>query len=98
MAADRDLKAIASDIKHAIIKFLKNFENFSREEIYDHRKSKFLQIGRSSGFNNSSNLNTSSLSYESSFLDRINSNFIKNKYLLLGFGLALIVSLFAILT
>ena len=96
--AHRDPETIASDIKHSLITNLKNFENFSREEIYDHRKSKFLQIGRSSGFNNSSNLNTSSLSYESSFLDRINSNFIKNKYLLLGFGLALIVSLFAILT
>ena len=96
--AHRDPETIASDIKHAIGKFLKNFENSSRDEIYDHRKSKFLQIGRTGGFSDSSNFNTSSLSYEMSFFDRINSNLIKNKYLYLGLGFALIVSLFTLLT
>ena len=42
--AHRDPENIAADIKHSIIKNLKSFENFSKEEIYDHRKSKFLKI------------------------------------------------------
>ena len=48
--AHRYPDTIASDIKHSIIKNLKSFENFSKDEIYDHRKAKFLQIGRDQGF------------------------------------------------
>ena len=48
--AHRDPESIAADIKHSIIKNLKNFENYSKDQIYDHRKSKFLQIGRTQGF------------------------------------------------
>ena len=32
--------------KHSIIKNLKSFEGLSKNEIYDHRKTKFLKIGR----------------------------------------------------
>ena len=54
--AHRDPDMIAEDIKFSIIKNLKNFENYNKDEIYDHRKSKFLQIGRDQGFSKSSNL------------------------------------------
>ena len=47
-------RSIAADIKHSIMKNLKSFENFSKDEIYDHRKAKFLQIGRDQGFKKSS--------------------------------------------
>ena len=56
MGAHRDPESIAEDIKSSIIKNLKSFESLSKEEIYDHRKSKFLQIGRDQGFSKSSNL------------------------------------------
>mgnify|MGYP003300191880 CR=1 FL=1 len=38
------------EIKNDSIENLKSFENFSKDEIYDHRKSRFLQIGRDQGF------------------------------------------------
>ena len=57
-------RAYAADIKHSIIKNLQSFENFSKEEIYDHRKAKFLQIGRDQGFSKSTNLEGGGLSYK----------------------------------
>ena len=56
----------SEDIKHSIIKNLKSFENFSRDEVYEQRKTKFLQIGRGQGFSKSSNVNDASLSYKQS--------------------------------
>ena len=52
--AHRDADQIALDIKSAIIKNLKDFENLSGEQIYDQRKSRFLKIGRDQGFKKSS--------------------------------------------
>ena len=51
--AHRDPESIAADLKHSIIKNLKNFENFSKEESLRSQKSKFLQIGREQGFSKS---------------------------------------------
>ena len=68
--AHRDPEAIAADIKHSIIKNLRSFENFSREEVYDHRKAKFLKIGRDQGFSKSSHLDTG-LSYKGSSIQKI---------------------------
>ena len=51
-------------IKNSIIKNLKFFENFSKEEIFDHRKMKFLKIGRESGFTKSSNLIDNGLNFK----------------------------------
>ena len=89
---------IAEDIKFSIIKNLKNFENYNKDEIYDHRKSKFLQIGRDQGFSKSSNLNDKGLSYKESVPRKLKIHLEKNKYLYLGLGLALIGSLIAILS
>jgi acetyl-CoA carboxylase carboxyl transferase subunit alpha len=95
--AHRDPDTIASDIKHSIIKNLRSFENLSREEIYDHRKAKFLQIGRDQGFTKSSNLNDSSLSYKENGFQKIKSNIIKNKLVYIGVGLVLAVTLVSII-
>ena len=54
--AHRNPESIADDVKHSITKNLRSFENFSKEEVYDHRKEKFLKIGRDQGFSRSSNL------------------------------------------
>ena len=94
--AHRDPDVIAADIKHSIIKNLKNFENYSREEIYDHRKSKFLEIGRDQGFSRSSNLNDGGLSYKGSGLNKIKLHLKKNQYLYSGIAISIIVGLIAI--
>ena len=96
--AHRDPDIIAADIKHAIIKNLKSFEGLSREEIYDHRKTKFLQIGRDQGFSKSSNLSDSGLSYKDSGLRKIKAHVVKNNYLYIGFGLVIIAGFIALLS
>ena len=96
--AHRDPDKIASDLKFSIIKNLNIFQKYSREEIYDHRKSKFLQIGRDKGFSKSSNLNDSGLSYKDTQLDKILHHFYKNKFVYGGVGLVLITSLIALLS
>ena len=95
--AHRDPESIAVDIKHSIIKNLKNFESFSKEEIYDHRKAKFLQIGRDQGFSKSTNLEEGGLSYKESNLQKLVSHFDKNKLIYGGLGLLAVTGLIALL-
>ena len=91
--AHRDPESIAADIKHSIIKNLNGFENFSKNEVYDHRKTKFLQIGRDQGFSKSTNLNDYGLSYKESNLQKIKFHIDKNKLAYGGIALLLITSL-----
>ena len=91
-------ESILEDILSDIIKNLKNFESLSRDEIYDHRKSKFLQIGRDQGFNKSSDDIDGGLSYKKSTFNKLKSQIIKNKYVYGGLGLVAIVSLIALLS
>ena len=95
--AHRDPDNIAADIKHSIIKNLKNFENLSKNEIYDHRKTKFLQIGRDQGFSRSSSISNGGLTYKDSGLNKLKLHIYKYKYLYSGVGLVAIVSLIALL-
>ena len=48
--AHRDPETIALDIKQSIIKNLKSFENLSKDEVYDQRKTKFLTNRKRSRF------------------------------------------------
>jgi acetyl-CoA carboxylase carboxyl transferase subunit alpha len=94
--AHRDQELTAQHVKHSIIKNLKSFESLSRDEVYDHRKSKFLKIGREGGFTDNANLNDSSLSYNESYISKARRVFDKNPYLygsLLAFLLVLITVL-----
>ena len=95
--AHRDPESIAADIKHAIMKNLKSFENLSKEEIYDHRKAKFLQIGRDQGFSKSTNLEGGGLSYNESNMQKLVSHISKNKLIYGGIGLLAMTSLIALL-
>ena len=95
--AHRDPENIAMDIKSAIVKNLRKFEKFSKEEVYDHRKEKFLQIGRDQGFSKSSNLGDSSLSYKETGYQKIKSHIDQNKLIYIGISLVLIVSLISII-
>ena len=94
--AHRNPEAIADDIKHSIIKNLRSFENFSREEVYDHRKAKFLKIGRDQGFSKSSDLDTG-LSYKGSDIQKIKTHIVKNKLIYIGIGLVFIAGLVSII-
>ena len=95
--AHRDPEIIATDIKHSLIKNLKSFESFSKEEIYDHRKAKFLQIGRDKGFSKTSSLEGCVLSFQHPNLQKLLSHFDKNKLIYGGIGLIIISSLIALL-
>jgi len=48
--AHRNPENILHEVKNSLIKNLNEFKNFTRQEIYDHRKIKFLKIGREKGF------------------------------------------------
>ena len=95
--AHRNPEAIADDIKHSIIKNLRSFENFSKEEVYDHRKEKFLKIGRDQGFSKSSSLDETGLSYKGSSIQKIKVHIIKNKLLYIGVGFVFIAGLVSII-
>jgi acetyl-CoA carboxylase carboxyl transferase subunit alpha len=84
--AHREPDSIAADIKHSIVKNLKSFENFSKEQVYDHRKAKFLKIGRGQGFSKSSNLESGGLSYKEANIQKFVSHIQKNKLIYAGIG------------
>ncbi len=73
--AHRDNEKVAEDVKKSILDNLKNFENFTGEQIYNQRKAKFLKIGRDQGFRGTSQEGDKSLSYS----DRSIFKLIKDK-------------------
>ena len=48
--AHRDRDLILENVRRSIENNLKKFENMSGEEVFNHRKNKFLNIGRTKGF------------------------------------------------
>jgi len=89
--AHRDRETMAQDVKYSIIKNLKFFENLSRDEVYNHRKAKFLKIGRERGFSKSDNFNDKGLEYRESYFNKVRRGFNKNQYLYYGLITFLIV-------
>ena len=88
--AHRDKNLILENLKKYILENLENFKKMSPEEIYDNRKKKFLEIGRSKGFvgdNDSLSASRTNLNY---------FEFITNskKKVLLGAGLSLLFLVF----
>jgi acetyl-CoA carboxylase carboxyl transferase subunit alpha len=97
--AHRDAEAIAQDVKFTIIKNLKQYESFSRDEVYNDRKAKFLKIGRDKGFAKSANLTDSNYGHKESFLLKIKRDFSGNKYLYYGsilVILTILITLFSV--
>ena len=72
---------------------LKIFENYSKDEIYDHRKAKFLQIGRDKGFSKSTNINDTGLTYKESGVIKLRSHFFKYKYIYVALGFVTLIGL-----
>ena len=91
--AHRDHESIANEIKISIIKNLKIFEKFTKDEIYDHRKAKFLQIGRDKGFSKSTSINDTSLTYKESGIIKLKSHFVKYKYMYGALGFVTLIGL-----
>ena len=95
--AHRNPEAISDDIKYSILKNLRSFENLSKQEVYDHRKTKFLKIGRDQGFSKSSSLNETGLSYRGSGIQKIKTHITKNKLIYIGISLVIIAGFVSII-
>jgi hypothetical protein len=95
--AHRDHETIAQSVKQSIIKNLKYFDNMSRDEIYGHRKAKFLKIGREGGFAKTTNLGDASLGYKESLAIKVKRSFSKNQYAYYGL-LVFLLTLIGVLT
>jgi len=94
--AHRDNDAISQSVKESIINNLKNFENFNGEEIYEHRKNKFLNIGRNKGFIKSSNLSNKGLGYKETKFQIFSRHMTENKLIYLGLTLVILASIIAL--
>jgi len=90
--AHRDRELILNNIKSAIKKNLKEFDNMSREDIFLHRKNKFLSIGRNKGFGTNADPNEN-LTMKENFLQKSILNIKKFKFQI---GLTIILIALAI--
>tara|TARA_B100001093_G_C26436251_1_gene846133 strand:- start:173 stop:724 length:552 start_codon:yes stop_codon:yes gene_type:complete len=95
--AHRDQATMTLNVRNSILENLKYFDNMSRDEIYDHRKVKFLKIGREGGFAKSVSLGDNSLRYKESFFNKMKRSFAKNEYAYYGLSVFLLI-LIAVLT
>ena len=95
--AHRNHDEIAHNIKNIILENLNYFENMSSEEIFDHRKNKFLKIGREGGFIKSSSDGETGLEFKEPVFLKIKRIFSQNKYIISALGLAIIASIIALL-
>ena len=95
--AHRDSEKIANDVKNSIISNLNFFKEFSKSEIYDHRKEKFLNIGRQNGFAKPGNLSDTGLGYKEPLSQKIKRNVIKTKYLYSFLTLAVIAAILVLI-
>ena len=97
--AHRDAERITQDVKDSIIKNLRHYESFSREEIYDDRKVKFLKIGRGEGFITPAKFTDSSFGYRESFTLKMKRKFGGSKYTyygILAIALTVIITIFSV--
>ena len=97
--AHRDIESIAKNVKHSIIENLRYYESFSKDEVYNDRKAKFLKIGRDKGFTESDQLTDSNFGYKDSFISKIKREYNSNKYLYYGLmvvALILLITLFSV--
>ena len=81
--AHRGSEEVLKNVKYSIEKSLDQFSNYSREDIFEDRKKKFLSIGRSKGFYSSSRSKDKLIlttNFYENFLLKINK---KNRYVIL---------------
>ena len=88
--AHRDKELILNNVRSSIIDSLNEFKNMDREEIVEHRKQKFLSIGRNKGFR-SSRHDTGNLAMEQSYIDRLFLKIKDSKFLIFSIIAILLV-------
>ena len=76
--AHRDKDLVIDNVRTSIRKNLKEIKSIEREEIFNHRKNKFLSIGRSKGFISKST-DYDNLTIKQDFKNKINTFFVKFK-------------------
>ena len=76
--AHRDKDLILNNVRNSIINNLNEFSSMSKEEVLNHRKNKFLSIGRSKGFVSETKTDDS-LHLKQNFLDILKIKIVKNK-------------------
>ncbi len=86
--AHRDNEKIAADVKKTILDNLKSFENFTGEQIYNQRKTKFLKMGRDQGFRGTSEAADNSLGYSDKSTLR---SIVKDKKIILAGALIVLI-------
>ena len=91
--AHRDKDLILNNVRNSIINNLNEFSSMSKEEVFNHRKNKFLSIGRSKGFVSETKTDDS-LHMKQNFLDVLKIKIVKNKNQLSIFAIVLILIVF----
>ena len=95
--AHRNHDEVAHNIKNNILENLNYFDSMSSEQVFDHRKNKFLKIGRGAGFTKSSMDRTTGLEYKQPIFVKLKRIFNENKYALSALALVIIASIIALL-
>ncbi len=90
--AHRDKDLILDNVRNSLEKNLNFFKNMEKDEILNHRKNKFLSIGRNKGFTTQSDVGND-LSMKASILENINQNFKKNSKIYYGISGTLVLIL-----
>jgi acetyl-CoA carboxylase carboxyl transferase subunit alpha len=78
--AHRDKDLIITNVRNSIRKNLSEFSSMSREDIFQHRKNKFLSIGRNKGFMNETS-EKETLIMKKSLFNELIEKITKKKYL-----------------
>ena len=91
--AHRDRDSILNNVKYSIEKNLALFNSMSKEDILNHRKNKFLAIGRNKGFI-SKTTSLDSLSMNQNFVKSFKESVEKNKKIIfISFGVLILVTI-----
>ena len=88
--AHRDRDLILDNVRRSITNNLNEFENMSGEEIFSHRKNKFLSIGRTKGFVSQPD-NLSALNMKKNKLNSFIKKFFNSKIFLSIFVAAIVL-------
>ena len=89
--AHRDKNLILNNIRNSIINNLNDFNSMSKDEVLNHRKNKFLSIGRSKGFISQS-VTDDSLHMKQNPADILKIKIVKNKNQLITVAIILILA------
>lgn len=88
--AHRDKDLILNNVRNSIINNLNDFNSMSKDEVLNHRKNKFLSIGRSKGFISQS-VTDDSLHMKQNLVDILKVKIVKNKNQLITVAIILLL-------